>query len=69
LSIGLDKSEWRRRILRLRRFGHQESFDGATGSVRAPVLPIKGHLDGVDIVFAPYLFKVRTILKSSLEKV
>ena len=40
----------RLRILRLRRCGHQESFDGAMGSVRAPVLPRKGHLDEVDIV-------------------
>jgi hypothetical protein len=48
--------------LRLRRFGHQESFDGATGSVRAPVLPRKGHLDEVDIVFSPYFSEVRKLL-------
>ena len=47
--MGLVFSECRARIFKLRRFGHQESFDGATGSVRAPVLPRKGHLDEVDM--------------------
>ncbi len=47
--MGLVFSECRARIFKLRRLGHQESFDGATGSVRAPVLPRKGHLDEVDI--------------------
>jgi hypothetical protein len=37
--------------------GHQESFDGATGSVRAPVLPRKGHLDEVDISDSPYFMQ------------
>jgi hypothetical protein len=32
------------------------------------VLPRKGHLDEVDIVFSPYFFEVRKILRSSLKK-